>query len=86
MANGVATIPPFEDHPKQKNIFRQIYVALIIYTIICFTGSISGAFINPAVTLASFLSKKSQKGDLKLALSYVCSQFTGCFTGFVLSK
>ncbi len=86
MANGLSTVPPIEGHPKDRNIFHQIYVALVIYTIICFSGSICGAFINPAVTLGVFLSKKKQDRDLKLALSYVSSQFTGCFTGFILSK
>lgn len=79
-------LPPYEGHPKERNIFHQIYVALIVYSIICFSGPICGAHINPAVTLALFSSKKRQKGDLSLIGAYVLAQISGCTLGCIGSK
>jgi glycerol uptake facilitator-like aquaporin len=53
MATSVATLPPFEAHIP--NIYRLVYVAIIVYVLICFFGPITGAHLNPAVTLAAYL-------------------------------
>ena len=67
-------------------MFVMIYVALIVYIIICFGGPITGAHINPAVTLAFFVYKKYEKGDVKTILSYMSAQLSGCLFGCILSK
>ena len=63
-----------------------IYVALIVYIIICFGGPITGAQINPAVTLAYYVYKKYEKGDIKTIFSYISAQLSGCLFGCILSK
>lgn len=79
--------PPFEDHPHDINPFHIIYIAIIVYSIICFSGPICGAHINAAVTLAVYSSKKKlDKGDGKVIVGYIIGQLIGCFVGIVLSK
>ena len=63
-----------------------VYVAIIVYSIICFAGPITGAQINPAVTLTYFISKKKEEGDLQQAFAYVVAQFSGLITGCIMSS
>ncbi len=86
MCLSTVLLPPFENHPHEPNIYHMVYVAIIVYSIVCFAGPISGAHINPAVTLSYFSSKKKENGDLKQAFSYVMAQLTGCTLGCILSK
>lgn len=86
MVLSTITLQPFEGHPKDPNIFHQISVALIVYSIICFAGPVTGAHLNPAVTLAVFTSKKREKGDLMVILTYVVAELSGCFVGTVANK
>lgn len=58
MTSNIGYLQPFEGHPHDKNIYKILYVALVVYSIICFIGSITGAHINPAVTLSFMLDKK----------------------------
>lgn len=86
MCLSTTSLPPFEGHPKDPNIFHMIYVALVVYCIVCFAGPISGAHINPAITLAVHTSKKREKGDMLLILAYVVAQLSGCTLGCVANK
>lgn len=86
MCLSTVYLPPFEGHPHDPNIFHMIIVALVVYSIICFSGPITGAHINPAVTLALFSSKKWQKGDLRVVCAYVVAQMGGCTLGCIFSK
>lgn len=86
MCLSTVFLPPFEGHPHDPNIFHMVYVALIVYFIVCFAGPISGSHINPAITLAVYTSKKWEKGDLKLIIAYVVAQLTGCTLGCIFSK
>jgi glycerol uptake facilitator-like aquaporin len=58
MCSNISYHPPYENHPHEKNIYRILYIALVVYSIICLIGSITGAHINPAVTLSFVLDKK----------------------------
>lgn len=70
--NGVIT------HPGIAVTFGLI-VMLMIYTL----GNISGAHLNPAVTMAFVLAKKS---ELKQVLPYTISQLAGAFSASLVLK
>ena len=86
MVTSIGKLPPFEDHPHDINIYKLVYVALIVYIIICFIGPLTGAHINPAVTLGVNLGKINKKGQVKLLLTYWIAQFLGGLLGVVISR
>ena len=86
MATSVTTLPPYQDHPYDPNKYRLVYVAIIVYVIICFFGPITGAHVNPAVSLAVFLSRKNRKKHIKVLIAYWVAQFLGGLLGVVLSR
>ena len=86
MATSIGYLPPSEDHPHDVNIYKFVYVALIVYMIICFIGPLTGCHINPAVTIGLNLGKINKKGQIKLLLTYWIAQFLGGFVGVVLSR
>ena len=73
MVTSISNLPPFDD--KHINMFKLVYVALIVYVIICFIGPLTGAHINPAVTLAAYIDRKKRKGQIKVVLTYWAAQF-----------
>ena len=85
MVTSVGTLPPSSDHPHDINIFKLLSIALIVYSIICFIGPLTGGHINPAVSLCINLNNK-KKGQAKLVLTYWIAQFLGGFVGVVLSR
>ena len=85
MVTSVSYLPPSEDHPKDINIFKVLYVVIIVYVIICFFAPFTGAHINPAVTVA-VLERKKKCGNLKLILSYWVGQFLGGLVGVLISR
>lgn len=84
MATSVATLPPSEDHPYNINAYRLVYVVIIVYVIICFFGPITGAHINPAVSLGLIIFKK-RDNKLKILLLYWLAQILGGLLGVILS-
>lgn len=86
MATSVATLPPYEGHPQDPNKYRLIYVVIIVYVIICFFGPITGAHINPAVSLAAHLNKQRRRKQIGVLLSYWIGQFAGGLLGVILSR
>lgn len=86
MAFSTVYLPPLDVYPRQLNPFHGIVLAIIIYAIVCFSGSFSGANLNPAITVCYFLHKQREKGDLKLFCSYILAQFIGGLLGIVLSR
>ncbi len=86
MATCSGDLPPFQDHPHQSNPYRLVYVAIIVYMIVCFIGPLTGAHINPAVTLLAYLQRKKRHGQKLVILAYVIAAFTGCLVGCLLSR
>jgi len=58
-ATSIAHLPPFytpdNDHTRDENPFKLVYVVIIVYSIICMIGPFTGAHINPAVTLMAYM-------------------------------
>ena len=71
MASSVGSLPPYEGHSSDPNPYRLVYTAVIVYSIICFIGPISGAHLNPAVTFMAYLETKKRKGQLSVILAYL---------------
>ena len=86
MVTSVGTLPPSDGHPHDKNIFKLVYVAVIVYSIICFIGPFTGAHINPAISLGINWNNIKKKGQIKLILTYWIAQFVGGLLGVILSR
>ena len=86
MVTSVGTLPPFEDHPHNINIYKLVYVVMIVYAIICFIGPITGAHINPAVTLGIQLQHKQWTKRGKHIVAYWMAQFLGGLIGTIISR
>ena len=75
MATSVGKLPPFYtpeyDHLKDPNPFRLVFVVIIVYSIICFSGPFTGAHLNPAVTLVAYLERKKNKGQFAVISAYL---------------
>lgn len=56
---------------------------LIVMVMIYAVGDISGAHINPAVTIAFFVSRRIERG---LVIPYILSQFIGAITASLVLK
>jgi glycerol uptake facilitator-like aquaporin len=82
---SVGNYPPFEGHPDDPNPFRLVYVAIIVFFLICFAGPISGAHINPAVSIALHLNQPSKSRSYRALLTYITAQILGTFLGIWLS-
>ena len=85
MVTSVGVLPPFEDHPFNINYYKIVYIAVIVYVIVCFFGPITGAHINPAISLGINLNPKKRKGNIKMILCYWSAQFIGGLLGVILS-
>ena len=60
-----------------------ITFGLIVMTMIYALGNISGAHLNPAVTLAFTIAKRFQ---LKEVMPYIIAQISGAFTASLMLK
>ena len=67
-------------------MYKLVYVAMIVYTIICFIGPFTGAHINPVVTLGLQLQHKQWTKRIKIILTYWGAQVLGGLLGTVLSR
>ena len=81
MVTSVGTLPSHD-----KNIFKLVYVAVIVYSIICFIGPFTGGHINPAISLGINWHNIKKKGQIKLILTYWIAQFVGGLLGVILSR
>jgi len=54
--------------------------------IVVLFGPITGAQINPAITVAEYRQKDRKKGDAKMAAVYIVAHFLGCFVGVVMAR
>ena len=52
-------------------------VAFTLFAIICFTGPISGANVNPAVTMGVYISQGTYGKDFAFMVLTMLSQFAG---------
>lgn len=75
-------LPPLRD--KIPNPFYNIFVSCALFLALCWSGSITGGHINPAVTLGQMF--RTPKVSLKTGFIYMLSQFIGAFVGSLLGK
>ena len=75
-------------HPHNNNPFALVYVAVIIYMVTCWVGPLTGAHLNPSVTLALFAQNHQhrQKGAKALLACYLLAQVLGCWAGAELAQ
>ena len=74
--------------PHKNNPFALVYAAVIIYMVTCWVGPLTGAHLNPSVTLALFAMNRrhSQKGAKALFMCYLFAQVLGCWAGAELAQ
>ena len=85
MVTSVGTYPVSDGSSHGINIYKLVYVVLIVYVIICAIGPFTGAHINPAISLGVFMDFKKRRGKGKVVAAYMVAQFLGGFVGAMLS-
>jgi glycerol uptake facilitator-like aquaporin len=75
-------LPPFKD--KVINVYYGFFISCSLFLALCWSGSMTGGHINPAVTLGQMF--RSPKISLRTGLIYMTSQFIGALFGALLGK
>ncbi|XP_063708189.1 aquaporin AQPAn.G-like [Culicoides brevitarsis] len=78
---GCMSCVPWKETPSNFEV--AIAFGLVIMMIILIFGSVSGAHLNPAVTVAACIFKSI---TFKMSLLYILAQFLGGFLGYGLLK
>jgi glycerol uptake facilitator-like aquaporin len=73
-------LPPIDE--KIINPFHSIFISCSLFLALCWSGSMTGGHINPAVTLGQMF--RSPKIPLKVGLIYMISQLIGAFIGALI--
>lgn len=76
---GCMTTIPIDDLPYQSSMYAPFGFGLVVLFNIQIFGHISGAFMNPAVTLAALLWGSI---SISKAIAYVIAQIIGAIIGF----
>jgi glycerol uptake facilitator-like aquaporin len=72
--------PHPENYKPAINLNHSIYQSSALFLALCFSGQLTGAHCNPAVTLALWICQGSRL-KLSSALLYFVSQFAGALIG-----
>ena len=80
VAQAIASLEGWASNPWRR-LSLQLIVLLISFSIGGAIGTISGAHLNPALTIALAITGKFA---LHLVPGYILAQFTGAFTGAIL--
>ena len=59
---------------------HSIFISAALFLCLCFTGQLTGAHVNPIVTL-TFMVNKNNKVTIFLGSIYIFSQFFGAIVG-----
>ena len=73
-------LPPIRD--KVPNPFYSFFISAALFLALCWSGSMTGGHINPAVTLGQML--RTPKISLRTGLIYMVFQCLGAFIGSLL--
>lgn len=75
-------VPPIRD--KVPNVFYKFFVACAFFLSLCWSASLTGGHLNPAVTLGTMI--RTPKLSKRTASMYIVSQIAGAFFGSLLGK